>query len=116
MDVIIVGAGPTGLTLGAALARRRHASSRSTGTRGRLADGSWRRRGVMQFEQAHGFRPQVHDLLLAEWPEAWQAWRDLGAEPSSYRRRVPRRRRSVSGPAVRPTSGRCGERQPTSTG
>ena len=35
----------------------------------------------MQFEQAHGFRPQVRDLLLAEWPEAWEAWSELGAEP-----------------------------------
>ena len=35
----------------------------------------------MQFEHAHGFRPQVRDLLLAEWPEAWQRWPDLGAEP-----------------------------------
>ena len=35
----------------------------------------------MQFEHAHGFRPQVRDLLRAEWPEAWQHWLDLGAEP-----------------------------------
>ena len=28
----------------------------------------------MQFDHAHGFRPQVRDLLLAEWPEAWQTW------------------------------------------
>jgi hypothetical protein len=35
----------------------------------------------MQFDQPHGFRPQVRDLLLAEWPAAWQAWTQLGAEP-----------------------------------
>ena len=35
----------------------------------------------MQFDQAHGFRPQVRDLLLAEWPAAWHAWIGLGAEP-----------------------------------
>ena len=35
----------------------------------------------MQFDHPHGFRPQVRDLLLAEWPEAWQAWLHLGAVP-----------------------------------
>ena len=81
MDVIIVGAGPAGLTLGAALARRRHHVVAVDRDPGPAPDGSWRRRGVMQFEQAHGFRPQVRDLLLATWPEAWDAWLDLGAEP-----------------------------------
>ncbi len=80
MRVIIVGAGPTGITLGAALARRRHRVVAFDRDPGPSSDGSWRRRGVMQFEQAHGFRQQVHDLLGAEWPEAWQVWRDLGAE------------------------------------
>lgn len=84
MRVIIVGAGPTGLTLGAALARRRHSVVAFDQDPGPAPDGSWRRRGVMQFEQAHGFRPQVHDLLAAEWPEAWQAWLGLGAEPIEH--------------------------------
>jgi flavin-dependent dehydrogenase len=35
----------------------------------------------MQFAQAHGFRPQVRELLERTWPEAWQTWVDLGAEP-----------------------------------
>ena len=81
MDVIIVGAGPTGLTLGAALARRRHrvlAVDRDPGPR---PGGTWRRRGVMQFAHPHGFRPQVRDLLATEWPEAWRSWLALGAEP-----------------------------------
>lgn len=81
MDVLIVGAGPTGLTLGAALAQRRHRVVAIDSDPGPAPDGSWRRRGVMQFNQAHGFRPQVHDLLQAEWPAAWRSWRDLGAEP-----------------------------------
>jgi flavin-dependent dehydrogenase len=81
MDVVIVGAGPTGLTLGAALARRGHRVVAVDRDPGPAPDGSWRRRGVMQFQQAHGFRPQVRDLLLAEWPEAWHAWLDLGAQP-----------------------------------
>ncbi len=81
MDVIIIGAGPTGLTLGAVLARRGHRVVTVDRDSGPAPDGSWRRRGVMQFDQAHGFRPQVHDLLVAEWPEAWRTWVTLGAEP-----------------------------------
>lgn len=81
MDVIILGAGPAGLTLGAALVRRGHRVVAIDRDPGPAPDGSWRRRGVMQFEQAHGFRPQVRDLLLVEWPEAWQAWLALGADP-----------------------------------
>jgi 2-polyprenyl-6-methoxyphenol hydroxylase-like FAD-dependent oxidoreductase len=33
----------------------------------------------MQFEHAHGFRPQVPTTLLVEWPEAFTSWRNLGA-------------------------------------
>ena len=35
----------------------------------------------MQFEHAHGFRPQVPTALQAEWPEAYTSWLDLGARP-----------------------------------
>jgi 2-polyprenyl-6-methoxyphenol hydroxylase-like FAD-dependent oxidoreductase len=80
LRVIVVGAGPIGLTLSAALARRGHHVVAIDQDPGPAADGSWRRRGVMQFGLAHGFRYQVHDLLLAEWPAAWERWRALGAE------------------------------------
>ena len=81
MDIIIIGAGPAGLTLGPALARRGHRVTAVDRDPGPAPHGTWRRRGVMQFDQAHGFRPQVRDLLLAEWPAAWHAWIGLGAEP-----------------------------------
>ncbi len=35
----------------------------------------------MQFEHAHGFRPQVPMALQAEWPEAHGSWTNLGAQP-----------------------------------
>lgn len=41
----------------------------------------WARRGVMQFEHAHGFRPQVSMVLQTEWPEAFDRWLSLGARP-----------------------------------
>jgi len=87
MEVIVIGAGPTGLTLGAMLARRGHHVVAFDRDPGPARDGSWRRRGVMQFEHPHGFRAQVRELLVSEWPEAWQTWLELGAEPID--RQVP---------------------------
>ena len=116
MDVIIVGAGPTGLTLGAALARRRHRVVAVDRDPGPAPDGSWRRRGVMQFHQAHGFRPQVQDLLQSEWPEAGGRGATSARSPSSFRCRGPVTGDRCPLPPCRPTSGRCGERPPTSTG
>jgi len=84
MRVLIVGSGPTGLTLGSPLARRGHEVISVDRDPGPAADGTWRRRGVMQFQHAHGFRPQVRDLLLAEWPDAYDEWVRIGAEPISF--------------------------------
>ena len=80
MQTLIVGSGPTGLILGAALARRGHqvtSVDRDPGPTGEV----WERRGVMQFAHAHGFRPQVAMTLRAEWPEAFDSWEVRGAEP-----------------------------------
>jgi 2-polyprenyl-6-methoxyphenol hydroxylase-like FAD-dependent oxidoreductase len=77
---LIVGSGPTGLLLGAALARRGHQVTSVDRDPGPTGD-AWIRRGVMQFEHAHGFRPQVPIALQAEWPEAYSSWRNLGARP-----------------------------------
>jgi 2-polyprenyl-6-methoxyphenol hydroxylase-like FAD-dependent oxidoreductase len=35
----------------------------------------------MQFEHAHGFRPQVPMTLRKEWPAAFRSWLSLGAMP-----------------------------------
>jgi 2-polyprenyl-6-methoxyphenol hydroxylase-like FAD-dependent oxidoreductase len=75
---LIVGSGPTGLLIGATLARRGHQVTSVDRDPGPTGD-AWMRRGVMQFEHAHGFRPQVPMALQAEWPEALNSWRNLGA-------------------------------------
>lgn len=81
MRVAVAGAGPTGLLLGAGLARRGHQVLAVDRDPGPPRQGRWRRRGVMQFEHAHGFRPQVPVVLERHWPEAHRTWLALGAEP-----------------------------------
>jgi 2-polyprenyl-6-methoxyphenol hydroxylase-like FAD-dependent oxidoreductase len=66
--------------LGAALARRGHQVTSVDRDPGPTGD-AWIRRGVMQFEHAHGFRPQVPMALQAEWPQAHHSWLNLGARP-----------------------------------
>lgn len=80
MRTLIVGSGPAGLLLGAALARRGHQVTSVDRDPGPVGD-AWIRRGVMQFEHAHGFRPQVPMTLQTEWPEAHRSWKNLGAQP-----------------------------------
>ena len=81
MRVLVLGSGPTGLLTGAALAERGHEVTAVDRDPGPETDGTWRRRGVMQFEHAHGFRPQVAEVLQRRWPAAHDAWLDAGAEP-----------------------------------
>jgi 2-polyprenyl-6-methoxyphenol hydroxylase-like FAD-dependent oxidoreductase len=86
MDISLAAAGPTGLMLAAGLARRGHRVTVVDRDPGPDLDGAWNRRGVMQFEHAHAFRPQVSALLLAEWPAAYDAWEALGAERAAMTR------------------------------
>lgn len=81
MDVAIIGAGPAGLFVGAALARRGHAVTAVDRDAGPPEGGAWHRRGVMQFHHAHAFRAQVVDALERELPSAYDHWIAAGAEP-----------------------------------
>ena len=85
MRVAIIGAGPAGLFVGAALARRGHQVIAVERDPGPAADGSWRRLGVMQFHHAHAFRHQVVQALQEELPEALRRWLAAGAEPVQTR-------------------------------
>src|SRR5690349_19984534 len=81
MRIAIIGAGPTGLLLGAALARRGHRVTAVHRDPGPFAEQRWARRGVMQFHHAHACRPQVGEMLQEELPEDWCGWLAADAEP-----------------------------------
>jgi len=81
MRVVVVGAGPTGLFTGMVLARRGHEVTVVDRDRGPQQDGSWSRRGVMQFHHPHAFRAQVVEALQAELPHVWHNLLAAGAEP-----------------------------------
>lgn len=85
MRVAIIGAGPAGLFVGAGLARRGHEVTAVERDAGPTTDGSWPRRGVMQFHHAHAFRYQVIQALQREWPDALQRWSAAGAERAQLR-------------------------------
>jgi 2-polyprenyl-6-methoxyphenol hydroxylase-like FAD-dependent oxidoreductase len=81
MRVALVGLGPAGLFLGAGLAKRGHDVVAIERDPGPAADGTWARRGVMQFHHAHGFRHQVAQAVQQELPQAMPRWIAAGAEP-----------------------------------
>jgi len=78
----IIGAGPTGLFLAATLSRRGHGVTLVDRDDGPGLDGTWRRRGVMQFHHAHFFRRQCAQILQTHLPEAYDGWLEAGAEPT----------------------------------
>jgi 2-polyprenyl-6-methoxyphenol hydroxylase-like FAD-dependent oxidoreductase len=80
MRTAVVGSGPTGLYTAIALARRGHEVTAIDRDAGPARDGSWNRRGVMQFHHPHGFRQQVVGALLAEMPEVLDDLIAAGAE------------------------------------
>ncbi|PZS24849.1 MAG: FAD-dependent oxidoreductase [Pseudonocardiales bacterium] len=83
MHITVIGAGPTGLYTAIALARRGREVTVVDRDPGPNGDGSWNRRGVMQFHHPHGFRQQVGEALLAEMPEVWDDLITAGAQPTT---------------------------------
>jgi 2-polyprenyl-6-methoxyphenol hydroxylase-like FAD-dependent oxidoreductase len=83
MHTAVVGVGPTGLYTAIALARRGYEVTAIDRDPGPETNGSWNRRGVMQFHHPHGFRQQVVEALLAEMPEVWDGLITAGAVPST---------------------------------
>ncbi len=79
MRVAIAGAGPIGLFTAVALARRGHDVTVVDRDPGPAADGTWERRGVMQFHHPHGLRAQVAEALTAELPDVRDSLLAAGA-------------------------------------
>jgi 2-polyprenyl-6-methoxyphenol hydroxylase-like FAD-dependent oxidoreductase len=78
MKAVVAGGGPVGVYTAIALARRSHEVTvvdRDPGP----AHADWKRTGVMQFEHAHGWRPQVVEALRAEMPEVLEDLLGAGA-------------------------------------
>ena len=71
MRVSIVGAGPTGLFLAVALARRGHPVELIDRDPGPVGS-AWPRRGVMQFDHPHAFRNQVCGALVTELSDVFE--------------------------------------------
>jgi 2-polyprenyl-6-methoxyphenol hydroxylase-like FAD-dependent oxidoreductase len=81
MRTSVIGAGPAGLLLGAALAHRGAEVTLVDRDPGPPAGGPWPRKGVMQFHHAHAIRSQVTDTLRRELPAAYDRLLEVGAEP-----------------------------------
>ncbi len=81
MRVVVVGAGPIGLFSAMVLARLGQDVTVVDRDPGPAADGSWARRGVMQFHHPHAFRPQVRQALAAHLPDVLDAVVAEGALP-----------------------------------
>jgi 2-polyprenyl-6-methoxyphenol hydroxylase-like FAD-dependent oxidoreductase len=84
MQIVIIGAGPAGLFLGSALARRGHRVTAVDRDPGPTDDATWSRRGVMQFHHAHAFRQTVVEALGRELPETLELWQAAGAEAIEF--------------------------------
>jgi 2-polyprenyl-6-methoxyphenol hydroxylase-like FAD-dependent oxidoreductase len=82
MRTVIVGAGPVGTFTGLALSRRGHEVTLIDRDPGPPAYGEWNRRGVMQFNHPHGFRPHVRNAMLNVCPEGLDAVVAAGAVPA----------------------------------
>jgi 2-polyprenyl-6-methoxyphenol hydroxylase-like FAD-dependent oxidoreductase len=85
MQVAVVGSGPVGSLAALMLARRGHEVTlvdRDPGPGG-ATEGDWQRKGVMQFNLPHFFRPIVRQAICDEVPELWSAILLAGGLPAT---------------------------------
>jgi 2-polyprenyl-6-methoxyphenol hydroxylase-like FAD-dependent oxidoreductase len=86
MRIVVIGSGPVGSLSALMLARRGHQVvlvDRDPGPDGPDSDGSsWNRRGVMQFDLPHFYRPAVRQTICQEVPELWSAIQLAGGLPA----------------------------------
>jgi 2-polyprenyl-6-methoxyphenol hydroxylase-like FAD-dependent oxidoreductase len=82
MRIVVVGAGPVGSLSALMLARRGHEVVLVDRDPGPAWDEPWERRGVMQFNLPHFFRPAVRQTICAELPELWSALLLAGGLPA----------------------------------
>ena len=80
----MVGAGPVGLYCAMALARQGDHVTVVDRDPGPVPDGSWRRRGVMQFDHPHYFRHLVRLALQERLPDVWEELLAAGGVPANF--------------------------------
>lgn len=73
MTTAVVGAGPVGMVCALALAERGEQVLLLDRDAGPAPDGSWKRKGVMQFLHPHFYRFQVRMVLEQHAPSMWDA-------------------------------------------
>jgi 2-polyprenyl-6-methoxyphenol hydroxylase-like FAD-dependent oxidoreductase len=83
MRTVVVGAGPVGLYTALVLARGGHGVTLVDRDPGPPADGSWQRKGVMQFMHPHMFRPIVHRTFQDTAADLWDAVVAAGGVPAT---------------------------------
>lgn len=114
--VLVAGGGPVGIYTAIALARRGHDVTlvdRDPGPdAGSDPAGEWRRAGVMQFEHAHGWRPQVVAALRAEMPDVLEALVAAGARPMHPPGLPEMEAMACRRPVVEATLRACARREP----
>ena len=80
MKALVAGGGPVGIFTAVALAHRGHEVTLIDRDPGPPDEGDWNRVGVMQFQHAHGWRPQVIEAFRAEMPGLVEDLHAAGAQ------------------------------------
>jgi 2-polyprenyl-6-methoxyphenol hydroxylase-like FAD-dependent oxidoreductase len=112
MKALVAGGGPVGIYTAIALARRGHEVTLVDRDPGPATDGTWKRAGVMQFQHAHGWRPQVVSALRAEMPDVVDALFAAGAQRMHPPGMPEMEAMACRRPVVEQTLRECAAREP----